>query len=69
MASLRHQRRKACGTKVRYETVGAALDARRRRPFGRELGAYHCRFCGGFHLGHPPKHVRQAIAARREGKE
>ena len=28
--------------------------------------AYGCRFCGGHHIGHPPRNVRQAIKARRE---
>jgi hypothetical protein len=27
------------------------------------LVAYGCDFCGGFHFGHPPRRVRQAISA------
>lgn len=68
MASKRRLRRKACTGKVRYETAQAAQHAataacRRAHAW---IVAYGCRFCGGHHIGHPPKNVRQSIKARRE---
>lgn len=67
MASKRNKRRKACTRKVRHETLEAAIIARKKLPYGRELCAYKCKFCGGFHIGHPPKKVREAIATRQKG--
>ena len=68
MASRRAERRKACTGKQRF---GTEQDARRaiwslrsRKPDSGWLTAYKCRFCGGFHFGHPPRRVRQAISAR-----
>lgn len=68
MASKRHLRRKACSGKVRYQTDqdarrAAAAACRRTQDW---IVHYKCRFCGGIHIGHPPKNVRQAIKARRE---
>ena len=69
MASKRHQRRKACDGKRRYDTVvEAQAGARKLKKFtGKKdwLVAYRCKFCHGFHFGHPPAKVRQAIAAKR----
>lgn len=73
MASKRAQRRKACGTKVRYADADAAfqsiLSLKRRTKTNQWFTAYRCDFCGGFHFGHPPHRVRQGIAAhaRRKG--
>lgn len=68
MASKRAERRRACARKVRYGTepeARAAMHAvNARRPSGWML-TYRCRFCGGYHFGHPPARIRQAIAARR----
>ena len=68
MASKRHLRRKACTGKVRYETAQAAQHAATAacRRANAWIVAYGCRFCGGHHIGHPPRHVRQSIRDRRE---
>lgn len=67
MASKRCLRRKACSRKRRYldATSAHAAAANARRITGELITAYGCRFCGGFHIGHPPVRVRQAIADRR----
>jgi len=67
MASKRRQRRKACDGKVRYKTSKSAHNEafRRMRESGEWLNSYKCAFCKGFHIGHPPKRVRQSILARR----
>lgn len=61
MASKRHQRRKACGEKRRYETLDQALASRRDR----ELRAYRCTFCGAFHLGHSGTVPMPGVNVRR----
>lgn len=65
MASKRAIRRKACGKKARYESQEAALAAlkafTRDRGFRGYMAPYRCAFCGGFHYGHPPRGVRQAM--------
>ena len=64
MASLRHQRRKNCGTKVRWDTLGdAAAEAarlRRFRPGG--ISGYQCQYCSGYHVGHTPSQYHQGAA-------
>jgi hypothetical protein len=67
MSSKRAQRRRACEGKRGFETIEDAKAAAREYAlsFGDSLTPYRCRFCGRFHVGHPPKEVRQAIAARR----
>lgn len=68
MASKRRLRRNACTGKVRFDNASdaqAAATAACRRAHA-WIVAYGCRFCGGHHIGHPPKNVRQAIKARRE---
>jgi len=59
MASKRHIRRKVCKQKKYYRTRYAALEAVRlyRQRFGQHLNAYRCCFCGGWHLGHPPRRI------------
>lgn len=66
MASKRHQRRKACTGKVRYSTASAANAAAysRRLKTSQLILGYSCQFCGGFHIGHLPKRMRQTV---REG--
>lgn len=69
MSSKRAIRRKACKGKTRY---GSAKDAtvairnlhRAKGPQG-FMTPYKCQFCGAWHFGHPPKNVRQSIAAKR----
>ncbi len=69
MASKRRLRRKSCTGKVRYLTQDQALAALKR--FTRHCEVWHgymtpyrCAFCHGFHFGHPPKHVREALGGR-----
>ena len=70
MASKRRIRRRACGTKKRFGTQDDAMAEVRRRvavtkgKMGGKLAAYHCQFCHGYHIGHPPAKVRQSIADR-----
>lgn len=59
MASKRALRRKACQGKVRHADAGGAYAAMRKlgraKPDlapGSVIGAYKCRFCGGWHIGH-----------------
>lgn len=70
MSSKRAQRRKACTGKHRYGTELEARRAihalRRDKPVGGQLTTYRCPFCGGYHFGHPPRRVRQALGARAE---
>lgn len=35
------------------------------RPAGRPMSAYRCKFCGGWHVGHMPKRILQAMRARQ----
>lgn len=69
VASKRGIRRKACGHKKRYATQAEALIGirvlRRTTHCVDMLLPYACRFCGGFHFGHPPARVRQAIRSRK----
>lgn len=58
MASKRRIRRNKCEGKVRHETMDQAKSAafRLREHEGYHgawrAQAYHCPFCGGFHVGH-----------------
>ncbi len=67
MASKRHLRRKSCEGKMAFnDFFSAARHAvYRAHQSGDYLLAYRCRFCRKFHIGHPPRRVLQAIAARR----
>lgn len=68
MASKRAQRRKSCKRKVRYDSTAAAVAGisalTRSKGFQGKMLPYHCPFCGGYHFGHPPARVRQALGAR-----
>lgn len=59
MASKRRIRRNSCTGKRRYESAAQARAAisglLRRKGYQDYLQAYPCRFCGGYHFGHPPK--------------
>lgn len=60
MASKRRLRRKSCTGKRAFESEAEAKANNRFR-----LRPYKCTFCSLFHLGHTPKKIRQAVAARR----
>jgi hypothetical protein len=54
MASKRRLRRKACGTKVKYKKIAAAIAASRAiyKKSGEYVQAYKCKYCPAFHVGH-----------------
>lgn len=67
MASKRNVRRKTCGTKVTYQSEGAArreADRLRHRD-GVPVEPYVCPFCHKLHVGHRAGYFRRSIAARR----
>ena len=55
-----------CLKKHRFETQAEALLASkdRQRKIRQGLTPYLCPFCGGYHYGHTPRRVRQAIRSR-----
>lgn len=55
--------RRFCGADAKDAQAAATAACRRAHAW---IVAYGCRFCGGHHIGHPPRNVRQAIKARRE---
>lgn len=67
MSSLRRLRRRSCGNKIRYATLSLASEAAKLLSARGELwmGAYRCRFCKQYHIGHMPKAVRQSILSRQ----
>ncbi len=69
MSSKRAQRRRACDGKVGHTTASGAFTALRiaksKGQFG--MSIYRCVFCGRYHIGHTPGHVRQQRAARLWG--
>lgn len=56
MSSKRRIRRKQCGKKIRYVTQEEAKAAMgsmfRRCGYPGAMNIYHCKFCGGWHIGH-----------------
>lgn len=68
MASKRAIRRRACTGKHRYNSAAEAGRAivllNHARGYQGTLTTYHCKFCGGFHFGHPPANVRHAMEGR-----
>ena len=56
---LRHREaRRQCAGKQRHESKGKAeahLRAFSRRYGPTKMQVYFCRFCKGYHVGHPPK--------------
>ena len=71
MSSKRRIRRNACDGKVRYETAEEAwrriTDMKWERTWNPRLVAYHCQFCGGYHVGHQPAKAWRARGIH-EGK-
>ena len=67
MASKRAERRRACDGKKRYATEAEAQPAVTSLwiQYQERTSAYHCRFCGGYHVGHLPGKVRQAMDRRK----
>jgi hypothetical protein len=62
MASKRRIKRQMCVGKLQYKNVN---DARRAAGQSSQrldtwIVEYKCKFCGFYHIGHPPKHVRVA---------
>lgn len=70
MASKRRKRRVECGGKHRLTKEQALSRATkmRQRYVGQSFDAYQCPHGDHWHIGHRPKHVRQAIAARNHIK-
>lgn len=62
MASKRALKRKQCGDKHRFNSVHDANQAAGRASQKSDswISSYKCRFCGYFHIGHPPKYIRIA---------
>jgi len=62
----RARRRKFCGNKKSYLTredaccdMGLLAKTREAIPGEYMLNVYTCKHCGGFHVGHTPKKVRE----------
>lgn len=73
MSSLRGVRRRACTGKMRHPSMRAAIHVAKRYALAygisrEDYGPYKCRFCGGFHTGHTPARVKQAIFAARAAR-
>lgn len=69
MASKRNVRKKMCSGKDRYSTLEEAqAQARLANKRTSWINAYHCKSCGGYHIGHAPRNVRQAMIARQQNK-
>lgn len=53
-------RRNKCERKVRHDSLDAAYAAVRNTGKGKaeRLVGYHCKFCGGYHVGHSHKQGR-----------
>jgi hypothetical protein len=61
MSSKRRLRKRMCQDKVRY-TREAAYEARHRLQMrGEFVNAYKCDWCGGWHVGHPPRRCQEAL--------
>lgn len=65
MASKRKIRRKSCTRKVRYETENDAKTEVISNSAIRGCLVYKCRFCNGFHIGHPNSKIRKKMNARK----
>lgn len=72
MSSKRHIRRRACERKKRHATQRAAIAhlITQARAFGNTAGLepYHCRWCGGWHVGHPEGFKETVAAGGRLGR-
>lgn len=59
MASRRNDRRRACDGKKRLiELVAVRVAREMSRRHGEHIRAYHCRYCGHWHVGHVGKAFR-----------
>ncbi len=69
MPSKRRQRRKSCEGKTPYpsHTAAAAAARWRSRQTRSWIRPYKCQFGRHWHIGHPPRKVRRAIAAAQRG--
>jgi len=66
MSSKRHQRRKACDGKEQHSNQAGAvrhlISLKHKGDYG--LITYKCPFGNHWHVGHPPRKVRQALSAK-----
>lgn len=63
MSSKRRIRRKQCTRKKRYDYMAEAVwVAKQLRAKGHKVRAYRCTFCGGWHVGHTPRHIARQLA-------
>jgi hypothetical protein len=66
MSSKRHQRRKACGGKEQHPNQAGAvrhlISLKHKGDYG--LITYKCPFGDHWHVGHPPRKVRQALSSK-----
>jgi len=70
MASKRQVRRSECGNKKKFDTFEEAGRSSKISSMitKRRIMAYKCKWCGGFHIGHPPKKVKQRVYQERMAK-
>jgi hypothetical protein len=69
MASKRAQRRKVCGDKDAYSSAAAAEGSiKHAQRNGHWVRAYTCPHCHQWHIGHPPRSVRQSLAAKARNR-
>lgn len=56
--------RKTCDVKWRFDSVHAAMRRVRaiRESYGKQMHAYDCPVCGGWHLSSQPPHIREDAA-------
>lgn len=62
MSSKRRLRRRTCESKVRRTKEEAETYAYYSRKRGIMIYPYKCKFCGGWHVGHPNKRQLKAIS-------
>lgn len=70
MASKRHLRRRSCEGKAAHATrdgANIAVGKLRKAHDGGAWVAYHCPWCGHWHVGRPTARQRQATRDRRAG--
>ena len=68
MSSKRRLRRQSCEGKDRYPNMDVASRYAKiacKRAHG-WIVPYHCRFCGGYHIGHATPAAKRSIRARRD---
>ncbi len=70
MASKRNLRRKNCESKKQFASRTEAFRTIRwmqhKEPDNDWLNAYVCRYCGAWHIGHLPGHIRLQLIERRK---